>query len=473
MHASRFPTATRSLPPQRARGAIQRRQRLTLALAVMLCPAIALAADSAPDRDAPDARPAVATTAPSAGATPFARFDRLKEQGNLIGVPPIADTVLADAGGFRSRLADRDLGFMLISLNSAAYDLHAPPRTQPQRYNGQRPTGNSTQQFLFTYDLGQHGNDQSQLVAGVVFEAASWEPLGPRTTGSLSRLAYFRTFNNRQWELKIGYLSNALEYIGVYTGGSLAGGAQGPNAIIPFQVGLSRLPMASPGMNLTFNGADGFYNKLGLQRSMSPDGAQAEVERNSHGLRFRTPGSGLLVIDEIGLKRAASVDQNHLWLRGGFIHNASDYARFEHATRSDSNTAYYLAGDVQISRGGSGLPFHGWYVGASVHDAPQDRNLYTRYYEARVYQMGPFATRPYDMVSLTYSHSEFSEDAARLYARRGIATASDTSAATVSYMARVHRGAYLSTGLSYITNPTFAPRTADALNLMLGLNMFF
>lgn len=415
--------------------------------------------------------------APStAGNTPsiYATFDRLREQGTLVKVPSTKDTVLRDAGGFRSALAEHGIGVMLISLNSAAYDLSSPVPASPQRYNGQDLTATSVQQLLITYDLGQHGNDQSQLILGVTSAAVSWEPLGPRTKASLSRLAYYRTFNNRQWELKVGYLSNALEYLGVYTGGSLAGGAQGPSAVIPFQLGLARLPMDAPGLNLQYNGKNGFYNKVGLQRSTSPDGAQAEVDAHSDGFRLRIPRSNLLVINEIGVKRDATPRRQSIWLRAGFIHNSSGYRRFDAPTRSDSNYAMYAAGDVQLTLPPNrDLPFQGWYAGASVHYAPQDRNLYSRYYEARAYKIGTFRNRPVDMLSMTYSHTKFSDDAGSLYATRGLPSESSTSAVTVSYMTRLHAGTYLSTGLSHISNPTFSPRMDDALNLMVGLNLFF
>ncbi|MNM66510.1 Carbohydrate-selective porin, OprB family [compost metagenome] len=434
-------------------------------------------ASAANDRNEEPASSTATQPAPStAGNTPsiYATFDRLREQGTLVKVPSTKDTLLRDAGGFRSTLAERGIGVMLISLNSAAYDLSSPVPASPQRYNGQDLTATSVQQLLVTYDLGQHGNDQSQLVMGVTSAAVSWEPLGPRTKAALSRLAYHRTFNNRQWELKLGYLSNALEYIGVYTGGSLAGGAQGPSAVIPFQLGLARLPMAAPGLNLQYNGRNGFYNKLGLQRSTSPDGAQAEVDAHSDGFRFRTPRSNLLVINEVGVKRDATASRQSVWLRAGFIRNSSDYRRFDAPVRSDSNYAMYAAGDVQLTLPPNrNLPFQGWYAGASVHYAPQDRNLYSRYYEARAYRIGTFRNRPVDMLSMTYSHTKFSDDAGNLYTTRGLPSESSTSAVTVSYMTRLHAGTYLSTGLSHISNPTFSPRMDDALNLMVGLNLFF
>ncbi|WP_165421961.1 carbohydrate porin [Pseudoxanthomonas winnipegensis] len=404
----------------------------------------------------------------------FALFDRFMEQGLLVKMPPSRDTIAKDAWGLRSALAEHDIGIQFLSLNSSAYDLHAPRTQGPQRYNGENLSGMSTQQVLVTYNFDPQGDDQKQLIFGAVNTLASWEPLGPRAKISLSRLAYYQSFNRKQWELKIGYLSNALEYVGIYTGGSLAGGTQGLNSVIPFQVGMSRLPFASPGMNLQYNGRNEFYNKFGIQRSISPRGSQAEIENNEHGFRWRTPDAGTLLIDELGVKRPATQNTRYLWLRAGAIHNSSDYRRMDGRGESDDNDAYYAAADVQLTRSESAVvPSQGWNLGATYNVAPSDRNLYTEYFEARLYKLGTFRRRPFDMLAFNVNRTEFSEEARAAYAARSIPTAHYMDAATVSYMARVHAGTYLSTALSHVSNPTFSPKHDDALNLLVSLNLFF
>jgi Carbohydrate-selective porin, OprB family. len=419
---------------------------------------------------------AAATRKPASAAPDptFAQFDRFMEQGLLVKMPPSRDTIAKDAWGLRSALAEHDVGIQLISLNSSAYDLHTPRMRGPQRYNGEDASGMSTQQLLVTYNFDQQGEDQKQLIFGAVNMLASWEPLGPRAKISLSRLAYYQSFNRRQWELKIGYLSNALEFVGIYTGGSLAGGTQGLNSVIPFQVGMSRLPFASPGMNLQYNGRNGFYNKFGIQRSISPHGPQAEIDNNAHGFRWRTPDAGTVFIDEVGLKRPATRDARYVWLRGGAIHNSSNYTLMDGTGKSDSNYAYYAAGDVQLTRSENAVvPSQGWNLGASYNVAPSDRNLYAEYIEARLYKLGTFRGRPFDMLAFNVNRTEFSEEARDAYAARSIPTAHYMDAVTVSYMARVHSGTYLSTALSNISNPTFSPKRRDALNLLVSLNLFF
>ncbi len=442
----------------------------------LLLPAGMACAESDDTKQAAADRPASDAAQAGKDATTdiYARFDRLREQGALVRLPPIRDTILRDTGGMRSALAEHGIGVMLLSVNNAAYDVSSPVPASPQRYNGQDFTASGFQQLLITYNFAPRGNDQSQFILGINSAAASWEPMGPRSKIALSRLAYYRTFNDRQWELKIGYVSNLLEYLGTYTGGSMTGGTQGLSAVIPFQVGLTRLPLAAPGFNLQYNGKNGFYNKFGLQRSVSPDGAQAEVDANSKGFRFRTPGSNLLLINEVGIKRNASPTHQSIWLRAGVIQNWSNYRRFGEPTRSDGNRALYASGDVQLTLPPNrALPTQGWYAGASVHYAPQDRNLYTRYYEARAYRIGTFRNRPADMLSMTASHTKFSENASDAYTARGLSSADAMTTMTVSYMTRVQPGIYLSTGVSRITNPTFSPRMDDVLNLTLGLNMFF
>jgi porin len=400
-------------------------------------------------------------------------LNHYQEQGTLIKVPGVQDTVLGDYNGFRSSLAEHGFGLVITSLNNFAYDLGSPPSAHPQRYNGQDLTATGLEQVMLTYDLGSSGKDQKQLIGAVVSSLTSWEPLGPRTHASISRLAYYQSFNDKQVEMKVGYLSNALEFIGIYTGGSLAGGTQGPSAIIPFQLGLSRLPMASPGLNLTFNGDNGLYDKVGVQRSISPYGAQEEVETDSHGLRWRTKGGDPLVINELGYKREAKPGSKYIWVRGGFIYNTSDYQKYTGNEESDDNHALFLAGDVQVSTPEGGLPFQGWYVGGTTYQAPGDRNLYDKYFEARTYKIGTFKSRPFDMLSLTVNYNDFSDDARRHYGNLGVETEGLTSSITASYMARLYPGVYLSTGLSRTRNPAFTPKMDDAYNLLVGLNLFF
>jgi porin len=423
----------------------------------------------------PVASPPADVAIPQAPPTnPYARFDRLKEHGALIRLPPISETVVRDAGGFRTALADKGFGFMFISLNSAAYDLHSADSSGRQYYNGQDLSATGSQQLVLSYNFAPRGRDESQIVFGVVSQWASWEPLGPRASASLTRLVYYRSFQDKKWEMKLGYIGNSLEFMGTATGGSMTGGTQGPNAVIPYLLGLSRVPMVAPGMNLTYNGRNGFYNKLGLQRSTSPDGPQAEIDRNDRGFRFRTPGSGLLVVNEVGVKKDPTPTTGQVWFRAGVMHNSSDYRRFKYATRSDDNYAYYIAYDRQVSDPATRAhAMQGWYLGATVNYAPPDRNLYTRYYEARAYKIGPFASRPADMFSIVANHTQFSRDAVQVTRANGATTDTGSSAFTLSYMARLYPGTFLSAGLSYTDHPTFSPELPSSVNALVGLNFFF
>ncbi len=76
------------------------------------------------------------------------------------------------------------------------------------------------------------------------------------------------------------------------------------------------------------------------------------------------------------------------------------------------------------------------------------------------------------MLSATVTWSDFSDTAKDAYGKRGVDTANSSSAAMVSYMARLYPGVYLSTGLSFIRSPSFVPVDKNALNLLVGLNMF-
>ena len=111
-------------------------------------------------------------------------------------------------------------------------------------------------------------------------------------------------------DFKAGYIDNTQEFLGINVGGNLATGNLGPQATIPFQLGLSYGGFAAPGINVRVRSKTGFYNKFGIQRSLPPGGARAENAVNPGGFRFSPPGTGVLLIDEIGFNRASAPERN-------------------------------------------------------------------------------------------------------------------------------------------------------------------
>lgn len=133
---------------------------------------------------------------------PYGKFDALSEKGWGIPFPRIGDTVLQDAGGFRSALANAGFGFLALSLNSFGYNLLGGQRGGPQYFNGQKATQTDLQQILVSYDLSRLGIPNAQINAALVNDVVSWAPLGPRTRVGLGRLNYYQSFFNKLIELK-------------------------------------------------------------------------------------------------------------------------------------------------------------------------------------------------------------------------------------------------------------------------------
>lgn len=400
---------------------------------------------------------------------PYAQFDRYDLKGTTTRLPPASETIIRDYGGFRSALARNGFGLHLMSLNSAFYDVHSRQRTPEQRYQGQQFTGTSNNQFYLTYDLGGSGNDQRQFVLGAANNSVNWKGVGPARKITMTRFSYYQSFLDRRIEMALGYLPNSLEFVGTFVGGSVTGGSLGVNSVIPYAIGMSRAPMGTPALNLTFNFKDSWYNKLGLQRSISPYGVDGEDKENHYGVKWSVPDAKLLLIEEFGLRRAASTSHPYVWVRGGIMYNWSRFARFDEPGRRSENHLFYLLGDWQVTQSGP-RPNNGWHVGGTINLAPEDRNPYARYYELRLYKIGPFQSRPMDTFTLSIGHNQFSRDLHRL---RGGATETYSTSASVTYMWRVSPGAYVNAGLTYTDHPALAQRLDSALNATVGLNLFF
>ena len=106
---------------------------------------------------------------------------------------------------------------------------------------------------------------------------------------SVATLSYYQTFLNRQVELKLGYLNNAVEFWGPFLAGNLAASIFGPSGNIPVELGINAFAWTTPRINIKVNSPEGFYNKVGIQRASNPDGPFAEKIANPTGLEWSTP----------------------------------------------------------------------------------------------------------------------------------------------------------------------------------------
>jgi len=403
--------------------------------------------------------------------------ERSIEDLNLVGgsatMPRFADTVLGTRSRFRRALYEKGVVFRVnvlprVSVN--ALDGPVPPSRQV--YIGQRPTWITGVNPILTADLRQLGLHDAQLHLGGAWRWTNWNPAGPRTL-ALSTLYLYKGWRARRVEVKAGYITNDTEFVGIQVGGSLATGAQGVYAVLPFQVGMSYFPLTAPSLNLRVRGPRGAYVKIGAQRSLDAAGGIATAARNPGGFRFAPGGDGLLLINELGYQRAASATTRQTWVRAGYLRNGTLYTNRATGRLEAGNYCGYVLADYQLRPTGAPGSGHGLYVGATAMVAPSALNAYDRYYEARLYQRAPFASRPDDQASLVAAYRGHSPHVTARLAAEGRSVWESSSSVAASYSARVAPGNYLTLAGTYARGPAITPRVPDTLTLTATWGLYF
>lgn len=416
-------------------------------------------------------------TKTSAGALPpadgkpdddkFKRFDELSEPNLETMFPPTRDSLLGDIGGWRSRLADEDISVMSRGLLSGSYDLLQNNRpARPQAYNGQKATLVSfSPDIVITAGLGRFGLQNSKFVVSASTYWTTWAPNGPTKT-QIRGLYYYQSFADKKVELKVGWVVNDLDFVGVFTGGNPVI-TTGLTSLVPVEAGMSADPGATPTINLTLHGRNGLYFKGGVQRSVSPLGQVYDVRHSGIGLDFGAKGASALFIGEAGIQRPAKAGQRQIWLRGGYMYNLSRYARFD-GGRGERNFAAFALADYQIAQPHPDQPGRGIFLGATAEYAPPSVNLYSQYYELRTYAVGLLASRPSDSMTFNVNYSRFSSDARAAGTLTSRAYPSGQFQIVGNYSAHLTNGLYLTPSLTYSHHPAFGPYR-DALTGGLGL----
>lgn len=438
-----------------------------------------LATPSAPARaiNAPESRhdhpDKVAETKPPDKIDPFAKFDHLREKGIWLNIPGPADTIDQDKGGVRSALADLGIGYVGWTQNSLI-DNRMPSASKStifnQRYIGESPTFGTVNSMIVTYDLGRFGIPDGQITVGAEQQYWTWKPAGPDRVG-INTIAYYQTFFDRTLELKMGYLRNHDEFLGM--------NPFGPTPVILSQAGMSTNSAPTPALNVKYNLDDRLYNKISIQRSVSPDGQLAHMSENPTGLNWRTANAGILLLDEFGYKAKATERSPETWLRAGIGFNDSRYPNLADPSqpRANANSAYYLAVDRQFWQSDAqGSPARGIYGGFSVMYAPSDVNKVSRYLELRLYAKGLFSSRPGDQIAIAATNTAWSQSAVDAALAKGDLVHRDSTAIWGRYTARLAPGVYATLGLLYINSPTtitYSRQTGHALNVLVSTSVFF
>ena len=415
----------------------------------------------------------------TSATTPSPDFESLRVKGLNIALPGPQDTIDPDFAGIRSSLASLGIGYIGWSSNSFYNNTLSAERSTfgQQAYNGQKPTFFTNNVMQLTYDLSRYGIPDGQIVLGGVYNFDTWAPAGPNAL-SLAALSYYQTFLNKQVELKFGYLDNVLEFWGPFLAGNLATSIFGPSATIPVEAGINAPAWSTPAINIKVNGPYGFYDKLGIQRASNPDGPAVEKIYNPTNLKWSTPNSGVLVINEFGYRTEAAPGQLATWVRAAPMFNTSRYTDFAFGGRGTGNYAAYFLADQQIIQLAptAGQAARGVYAGVTAMYAPPEFNRFSQYYELRFYGIGLLPSRPRDMLSLVVSQNVFSHYLVDAALQKGQLAHDGSLSITAAYSAAIAPGIRIGIGLGYTDHPTpvvYTPQTGSALNILANVLTFW
>lgn len=399
-------------------------------------------------------------------------LEDLNFRGGDAAMPPFSESVVDVNSSFRRTLLSKGMALRLITSTQYAQDiLKAPAAADKQAFVGDSPFGSILEHLILTSDLRQLGLHHAQLHVSGVWNWASWEPAGPKAF-ALWSLNLYKEFGRDRVEIKAGYNSNDLEFVGMQVGGSTASGVQGVYAVLPYEVGMAYFPLTATQFNVLVHGPAHTYVKSGLQRSLDADGGPATETRNHTGLRFAPRGDKLLVIEEAGYRRAPSATDRETWFRAGYLHNSTLYTDVANGKKEPGNHAAFALMDFQLTKPDQLKPWQGLYLGGSAMTAASKFNPYDRYYEARLYKMAPFQKRPGDVLSIlsTYTgHSIFFTDP---LVAKGLGVWRNSGSLTGSYNIHLAPGNFLSLGLSYIRGAAITPRVDDTVTFAASYSLF-
>ena len=201
-----------------------------------------------------------AQTTTASTISPDTRRDveRSIEDLNLVGaaatMPRISDSLLGTESGLRRTLFSKGILIRANVLPRFSVNLlDGPVPSSQQVYIGQRPTWITGLNPILTADLRQLHLRDAQLNVGAAWRWTNWNPAGPKAI-ALSSLYFYKAWREHRVEMKAGYITNDTEFVGIQVGGSLATGAQGVYAVLPYQVGMSYFPLTAPSLNLRLRG---------------------------------------------------------------------------------------------------------------------------------------------------------------------------------------------------------------------------
>ncbi len=408
---------------------------------------------------------------------PAHSIDDLNLVAGDASMPSFADSIVPVNSRFRQSMYRHGMTLRLITQQQYSQNtLAAPVPPDEQTYIGQYPFEDAMLQPIFVADLRQLHLHRAQLYVGGVWNWVSWNPAGPKSFQLWDLYAYKawgHAGGNPRVQMKAGYVSLNLEFVGLFVGGSTATGGQGVYAVLPYEIGMSYFPLTAPAALLRMQGPSHTYLKAAAQRSIDPGGGPEEVARNATGFRFIPHGDKLVAIGEAGYLRNAAKDAHEAWLRMGYIHNSTAYRNLLTGQPQTGNYCAYALMDYQFQRSSEEHPDHGVYAGASFMTVPDALNSYSRYYEARAYKEAPFERRPSDLFAFVASHTSYSRLETNNLMAQGKTAWRSGSTFTASYAMHASAGNFLAVGVTYLAGPAITPRVPNALTVLGSWTTYF
>lgn len=428
-------------------------------------------------------------------------------KGWNVPFPSYGDTLTLDDGGWRTALAAYGFGFSIQGIGEFQSNLLNTPSRIPttgfapctpnnlgygcaggRSYFGQRPGAIFGNSAYLTYDLSQYGVPDGQIAVGANVNLSSDEQYSARAA-RLNGISYYQTLLNKKVEFKIGYFANMPEFADTFVAGLIVN-PFGPSASIPIVLGMSPNSVSTPNVRIKWNLTDTVYGQTALQRSLPVHGPTGnsiydEVNANPSGFGFTStvPGTRVLSISEVGYKRSSSPEAPMTWFRAGYMYNSStfgDYSRTLEDPTATKNGSYglYVLADYQVTQTAAASPYtayRGMYVGATFMYGDPKTTPFTQYYEARAYWVGPFASRPSDLIAVVYSHNKANKNVTNVInaysAYTNFSAITGANSVTASYTYHVMHGLYATAGLGYTDKPSLSTFSGEgsALNVLLSL----
>jgi porin len=467
---------------------------------------------SGPHRESPPELKAPARSAASAVPYYASLADinaRYYYRGYDTAFPSMADTILLDTGGMRSALANAGFAFLGFENISAQGNVLDAPRSVPSTfrpckpadyrlgsicagnrlYFGQTPDFYNSVVLFGMYDTSRWGVENGVFTVSGAFDSSSYLPYAPNDF-RLTLISWYQTAFGGKLEIEAGYLRMAKEFMGTVVGGGYTS-VFGPSASLAGVLGLSGPSTASaPAARFTWHITDKFYDEFGVQRSLPVHGqynpTNTEILDNPTGFNFTSsiPGTREVYMNELGYRQSAAPGTNQMWLRAGGMYNNSGYRDLSQTNPNATTDAYglYALGDWQLWQQDPSSPasaYRGIYFGGTYTRTPTKITTFYQYFEGRLYWLGPTAARSSDMIALIYGHNDVSKYVSNPVNATAfltdISAANATNTISLSYIAKLYSGVYLTTGLTYVDRPSvsYFPQEGHAFLLQTNLLMLF